>query len=181
MTHEQEFVRERPLGGIPFAAGALTLAAVGAAAGTGVEASPGAWAAGVGVGVVLTAIGVALFRRPHRLVLAPGEVRVAPRFGAGRRWRSARLQEGPPLARVALEVAVAVGVVALVAWASDRLAPAQVLLAAAYAHAYARWRLAPRAALSAGVGEPTAVVRLDGLPGAAEALAARSAPVPVGA
>ncbi|MBX3470773.1 MAG: hypothetical protein KF878_28225 [Planctomycetes bacterium] len=184
MTH-LEFVRERPLGGIPFAAGVLTLGATvvmgGASWAAGVEGEPATWALAVAAGVALIGVGVALFRRPHSLVLAPGEVHVAARFGAPRRWRSARLQAPASLSRVGLEVALALGVVTMIALACDRAAPAQLLLAAAFARAYANWRLAPRAVLSAGVGQPTAVVRLDGLPGAAEVLAVRSAPVPVGA
>lgn len=184
MTH-LEFVRERPLGGTPFAAGVLTLGAVvvmgGASWAAGVEGDPSTWALAVAAGVALIGVGVSLFRRPHTLVLAPGEVHVAPRFGPARRWRSARLREPASLARVGVEVALVLGLAAVILVASDHVAPAQLLLAAAFAHVYANWRLAPRAVLSAGVGQTTAVVRLDGLPGAAEVLAVRSAPVPVGA
>lgn len=169
---EREFTREEPLGMTPFALGVTTLVGVGGLTVSGVEITPEVWPWAGGVGAVMVALGVHLFRRPHRLELDGDAVVVRGRFGRPRRWAQARLKAAPGLARVGLEVAAAAAALSLVALLADRCGPAQALLTAGYALAYGRWRLAPRAELTDG--EATATIRLDGLPGAAEALAVRA-------
>lgn len=179
MKSKVEFVRERPLGMIPFSLGVLVLGAVVGLLAAGIEGPPAAWLSAGGFGVAMVAIGVTQFHRPHRLELAGDAVLISGRFGAPRRWPSVRLKQPAPAGLVALEVAAVVGALGLVAFAMDRATPAQLVVAAVYAHAYARWRLAPRVVATDAGGHPT-TVRVDGLPGAVEAITGlEAAPVAV--
>lgn len=167
-----ELVRARPAGMIPFALGVLTFGALAVLLGAGVEISSEAWAVSGAAAVAMTGLGIALFRQPHRLELTPDEVLVSPRFGSPRRWQDVRPVEPTSLVRVGLEVAAVTGALALLALAAGRTAPVQLLLVAAYAHAYSRWRLAPRAVLVDAGGAST-TLRLDRFPGAVDVFASR--------
>jgi hypothetical protein len=167
-----ELVRARPAGMIPFALGVLTFGALAVMLGAGAAISSEAWALSAAVAVAMTGLGIVLFRQPHRLELTPDEVLVSPRFGSPRRWRDARLAEPTSPVRVGLEVAAVTGALALLAVTAGRAGPAQLLLVAAYAHAYSRWRLAPRAVLVDAGGAST-TLRLDRFPGAVDAFASR--------
>lgn len=176
MESKVEFVRERPAGMIPFVLG---LAVAGGAAFMIGSSEAVGFALGVlAVGVLMIAVGVALFRRPHRVELCgDGTLRVAGRFGAPRTWRSAGLKTPPSEAQVALEAAVFAASLVALTWATDRgLAPG-ALIGAAYVRAWWQWRMAPRLVVTDEAGRQK-TVRLDGIPGVVEALAARE-PRPV--
>lgn len=177
MESKIEFVRERPLGMIPFVLGLALLGGAGAVIGSG-GGDAAAIGGTAGVGAALIGVGVALFRRPHRVEVAGDEVRVAGRFGAARSFRLVQVKARPGYWRVFLEGLLLAAAGPGLAFAAGLVPlggiPPMLLVAAAYADAWRRWRLAPRVLLEDGAGSP-AVVRLDGVPGAAEVLAARSA------
>lgn len=175
MKSKVEFVRERPLGMIPFVAGLAV--AGGAVAAIGSGGFENIFVGMLGLGAFMMAAGVAQFRRPHRIELCGRDaVRIAGRFGAPKAWRSARLKTPPSQAQVALEAAFFALVMPTWVWASDRpLTPGALQLfamGAAYAHAWRQWRLAPRLLVSDEAGKQK-TVRVDGIDGAADALAAR--------
>jgi len=70
-----------------------------------------------------------------------------------------RLIEPASLGRVGLEIAAVTAALAVLAVVTGQAGPIQLVLVVAYAHAYGRWRRAPR---------------VDLFPGAADAIAARS-------
>ncbi len=170
------YVRERPLGMIPFVLGVSLFVGACVACWTGLRE---AWLIGglLAFGATLTAVGVSLFRRPHRLELAAEEVRIAGRFGEAHAWPHARLKEPPMAGLVALEALFFASIVPVVVVMKDHpVAPGvfQVFaLGVAYAHAWRQWRLAPRLIVQDSRGSRR-VVRLDGVPRAAEAIAARA-------